>query len=125
MWRAPFPRIPTHLRADDLVSTDFGLEYASRSSGSKTEAGKRRSRPKCRSAATKTVVVALRHIGDYRSLDLEEIGTASRQMLIENQGWGSKRFYRSTYDKRSQNDGAREDKSSAVSETVDAGIWKS
>jgi hypothetical protein len=46
-------------------------------------------------------------------------------MLIENQGWGSKRFYRWTYDKRSQNDGAREDKSSAVSETVDAGIWKS
>src|SRR5215467_13591411 len=39
--------------------------------------------------------------------------------------WGSKRFYRWTYDKRSQNDGAREDKSSAVSETVDAGICKS
>jgi len=39
--------------------------------------------------------------------------------------WGPKRFYRWTYDKRSQNDGAREDKSSAVSETVDAGIWKS
>jgi hypothetical protein len=31
------------------------------------------------------------------------------------------RFYR----KRGQNDGPREDRSSAVSETVDAGIWKS
>jgi hypothetical protein len=28
-------------------------------------------------------------------------------------------------DKTDQNDGAREDRSSAVSETVDAGIWKS
>ena len=28
-------------------------------------------------------------------------------------------------EKTGQNDGAREDKSSAVSETVDAGIWKS
>jgi hypothetical protein len=38
---------------------------------------------------------------------------------------GPKRFYRWSYDKTGQNDGAREDKSSAVSETVDAGIWKS
>ena len=36
----------------------------------------------------------------------------------------SKRSYRVSF-KTGQNDGAREDRSSAVSETVDAGIWKS
>ena len=39
--------------------------------------------------------------------------------------WGSKRFYRVSYNKTGQNAGARADRSSAVSETVDAGIWKS
>src|SRR5262249_61694142 len=39
--------------------------------------------------------------------------------------WSYERFYRWSYDKTGQNDGAREDRSSAVSETVDAGIWKS
>src|SRR6516225_821249 len=38
---------------------------------------------------------------------------------------GAARFYRMSHNKTGQNDGAREDRSSAVSETVDAGIWKS
>jgi hypothetical protein len=29
MWRAPFPRTPTHLRADDLVSVEPNREHRS------------------------------------------------------------------------------------------------
>ena len=38
---------------------------------------------------------------------------------------GAARFYRMRHNKTGQNDGAREARSSAVSETADAGIWKS